>query len=135
MYKVVVTICITIFGIAFLAALALLTYAGKDTTDLIGMLSAILGAGGLLTGGGAVIFAKKAAENTNGSLDIRIENGVHKVLDERGVIPNGDKFFNVLGSIVTVALVTTIVSRPTSASVIRAMGDAFAGSIRAALGK
>jgi len=89
MYKVVVTICITIFGIAFLAALALLTYAGKDTTDLIGMLSAILGAGGLLTGGGAVIFAKKAAENTNGSLDIRIENGVHKVLDERGVIPNG----------------------------------------------
>lgn len=47
----------------------------------------------------------------------------------------GDKVFNVLGAIVTVALVTTIVSRPTSASVIRAMGDAFAGSIRAALGK
>lgn len=47
----------------------------------------------------------------------------------------GDKMFNVLGSIVTVALVTTIVSRPTSASVIRAMGDAFGGSIRAALGK
>lgn len=48
---------------------------------------------------------------------------------------NADKFFNILASIVTVALVTTIVSRPTSASVIRAMGEAFSGSIRAALGK
>lgn len=47
----------------------------------------------------------------------------------------GDKAFNILGAIVTVALVTTIVSRPTSASVIRAMGEAFSGSIRAALGK
>lgn len=46
----------------------------------------------------------------------------------------GDKFFNVLGSIVTVALVTAIVSRPNSAAVIRSMGDAFSGSIRAALG-
>jgi hypothetical protein len=47
----------------------------------------------------------------------------------------GDRVANVLGAIVTVALVTTIVSRPTSATVIRAMGDAFSGSIRAALGK
>lgn len=48
---------------------------------------------------------------------------------------NADKFFNVLSSIVTVALVTAIVSKPASASVIRAMGEAFSGSIRAALGK
>lgn len=47
----------------------------------------------------------------------------------------GDRVFNVVGAIVTVALVTTIVSRPNSASVIRSMGDAFATSIRAALGK
>jgi hypothetical protein len=47
----------------------------------------------------------------------------------------GEGLFNVMGAIVTVALVTTIVSRETSATVIRAMGDAFAGSIRAALGK
>ena len=45
----------------------------------------------------------------------------------------GEGLFNVMGAIVTVALVTTIVSRPTSAAVIKAMGDAFAGSIRAAL--
>lgn len=47
----------------------------------------------------------------------------------------GDRVTNIAGAIVTVALVTTIVSRPTSAAVIRSMGDAFAGSIRAALGK
>lgn len=47
----------------------------------------------------------------------------------------GDRVFNVLGAIVTVALVTTVVSRPQSARVIKAMGDAFAGSISAALGK
>lgn len=48
---------------------------------------------------------------------------------------SADKFFNILSAIVTVALVTTIVSRPTSATVIRAMGDAFSGSIRAAMGR
>jgi len=47
----------------------------------------------------------------------------------------GDKLFNVLGSIVTVALVTTIVSQPNSAKVISASGDAFKGAIQAALGK
>lgn len=48
---------------------------------------------------------------------------------------NADKALNVLGAIVTVALVTTIVSRSTSASVIRAFGEAFSGSLRAAMGK
>lgn len=48
---------------------------------------------------------------------------------------NAEKLFNLLGAIVTVALVTTIVSRPNSATVIRSMGDAFSGSIRAAMGR
>lgn len=47
----------------------------------------------------------------------------------------GDRVTNIFGAIVTVALVTAIVSKPNSATVVRAMGDAFAGSIRAALGK
>lgn len=47
----------------------------------------------------------------------------------------GDKVFNVMGALVTVALVTTIVSRPNSAKVISAMGSAFAGSIKAATGR
>jgi len=46
-----------------------------------------------------------------------------------------DRLFNIMGAIVTVALVTTIVSRRNSATVITAFGDAFAGSISAALGK
>jgi hypothetical protein len=47
----------------------------------------------------------------------------------------GDRVANIAGAIVTVALVTTVVSRPTSAAVIASMGNAFANSIRAALGK
>lgn len=46
----------------------------------------------------------------------------------------GDKFFNVLSAIVTVALVTTIVAHPNTAGVISAMGTAFSGSLRAAEG-
>lgn len=42
---------------------------------------------------------------------------------------------NVMGAIVLVAGVTTIVSHPASANVIRALGDSFSGSIRAAMGK
>jgi hypothetical protein len=48
---------------------------------------------------------------------------------------NGDKIFNVMGAIVAVAAITAVVSRPNSASVIRAFGDAFSGSISAALGR
>lgn len=47
---------------------------------------------------------------------------------------NLDKVFNIFGAIVTVALVTTVVSRSSSATVIRAFGDAFSGSLRAAQG-
>ena len=47
----------------------------------------------------------------------------------------GDKIANVLGAIITVALVTTIVSHPESSAVIRSFGDAFSGSLRAAMGR
>lgn len=46
----------------------------------------------------------------------------------------GDKAFNILGMIVTVAMVTAVVSNKNSKDVITAMGSAFSGSIRAALG-
>lgn len=45
-----------------------------------------------------------------------------------------ESIINVLGAIVTVALVTTIVSHPQSAEVIRSLGNAFSGSIKAAMG-
>ncbi len=45
-----------------------------------------------------------------------------------------DTFLNLLGAIVTVALVTTILMRGSqAANVIRALGTAFSGSIRAAV--
>lgn len=44
----------------------------------------------------------------------------------------GDKVFNLLGAIVTVALVAVVVSSPNLAGIIRAFGDAFSGSIDAA---
>lgn len=47
---------------------------------------------------------------------------------------NAKGLFDVLGSIVTVALVTTIVGHPQTAGVINAFGSAFSGSISAALG-
>ena len=43
-----------------------------------------------------------------------------------------EKFFNLLGSIVTVALVAVVVSSPHMVGIIRAFGDVFAGSINAA---
>lgn len=47
----------------------------------------------------------------------------------------GDRIANVLGAIVTVALVTTIVSHRQTANIIRASGAAFSSSIRASMGR
>lgn len=44
-----------------------------------------------------------------------------------------DDIEKLLLAIIAVALVTTIVSRPTSASVIREIGSAFSRSLRAAM--
>lgn len=48
---------------------------------------------------------------------------------------NQSKVVDVLGAIVTVALVTTIVSHPQTARVVTAFGNAFANSLRAAQGR
>lgn len=48
---------------------------------------------------------------------------------------NGDKILNILGMIVTVALVTTVVARPNSVKVVRELATGFSSSISAALGK
>lgn len=48
---------------------------------------------------------------------------------------NAELLFKVLLGIVAVALVSTIVMRPNSATTIKAAGSAFAGSLRAAMGK
>lgn len=43
--------------------------------------------------------------------------------------------FAILGAIVTLAIITTVVMRPNSATVIGAFGNAFTGSLRAAMGR
>lgn len=49
---------------------------------------------------------------------------------------NGDKFFNLLGTIVVLAIITTLIlpGRQT-AGVITAGGNAFGGAIKAAMGR
>jgi hypothetical protein len=44
----------------------------------------------------------------------------------------GEKAFNILGSIVTVALVAVVVSSPNMSRIIQAFGSAFSGAINAA---
>jgi len=46
----------------------------------------------------------------------------------------GEKVFNILGAIVVVAAITAVVGGKNSSKVIKSMGDAFTGSIHAALG-
>lgn len=48
---------------------------------------------------------------------------------------NLDGVFSVASALVTVALVTTIVTHKESANIIKALGTAFTGSLRAAQGK
>lgn len=48
---------------------------------------------------------------------------------------NLDGIFNVAGAIVTLAIVTVIFTSPQTANVIKATGNAFAGSLRAATGR
>jgi hypothetical protein len=47
----------------------------------------------------------------------------------------GEMVLKTLVGIITVALVSTIVMRPNSATVIKSLGSAFASSLRAAMGK
>lgn len=48
---------------------------------------------------------------------------------------NMNQIANIAGAIVTVALATTIVTSPNTASIIRAVGGSFAGAISAAMGR
>jgi hypothetical protein len=46
-----------------------------------------------------------------------------------------DKWADIFGGIVLVAMVTTIVAHKNTASDVSAMGNAFSGSIKASLGE
>lgn len=48
---------------------------------------------------------------------------------------NLDGLFNIAGAIVTLAIVTVIFTSPRTAAVIKAVGNAFSSSLRAATGR
>jgi hypothetical protein len=48
---------------------------------------------------------------------------------------NTDKIFNILGAIVTVAMVSVIVSSPNTGKIIREFGSSFSGAVRSAMGR
>jgi len=48
---------------------------------------------------------------------------------------NAERVFNLLGSIVTMATVTVVLTAPQTRSVIRESANFFVGSIRAAMGR
>lgn len=45
------------------------------------------------------------------------------------------RFFDIFAAIVSVALAFVVVSSANTAGIIKAWGDAFSGSVRAAIGK
>jgi Flp pilus assembly pilin Flp len=47
----------------------------------------------------------------------------------------GDKFWGIMAAIVAVAMVTAVLSSPQASGVIGAIGGAFSGTLRAAMGK
>lgn len=46
-----------------------------------------------------------------------------------------DRVFNVAGAIVGVALATVLVASPNTARIVTSVGNAFSGSLRAAMGR
>lgn len=47
---------------------------------------------------------------------------------------NADRIANIFGGVIIIGILTTVLARPNTVQVIRATGDAFSGSIRAAMG-
>jgi hypothetical protein len=69
--------------ITVVAAFVILTVSGSDSAEFSRWLNSIANLAGLLLGGGAMAFAGQAAQQTNGGLDKRIEDGARRALDEQ----------------------------------------------------
>jgi len=84
----VVVVCATVVLLAFIGGMVLLTYVDKDADALSRLLNTLLNAIGAFAGTGALIYASsaskkatQAADQTNGTLDERIQANVHKALN------------------------------------------------------
>ena len=51
-----------------------------------------------------------------------------------GRVVNADKALSIIGSVLTIALVTVLVTKPNTAKVVKAAGDSFTGLVRTAMG-
>lgn len=92
----VVIICATVVTITLIGCITVLSVYSRSTDDLFRFLNTILNGAGVLSGLGAFLYAgaaakssQVAAQQTNGSLDERIQTAVHKALDQRKDTDNG----------------------------------------------
>lgn len=85
----VVVICVTILCAMFIGGLVVLLALGRDASTLTQIVNTVLNSSGLIAGLGAVFYSQKAAKQTNGSLDKRIQDNVHAVLSQREVNSDG----------------------------------------------
>lgn len=93
-------VCLTLAFLGVLAALVVLSVTGTPADELWTLLNRVANFGGLLLGGGSVVYAgaaarnsQQAAEQTNGALDERIEAGVQRALTAQraaDVAPGGE---------------------------------------------
>lgn len=78
--------------VSMVAAIVILSVNGSDTTEFYRFLNQagnwvgiLLGGGGMVYGAAAARNAQQAAEQTNGTLDDRIEEAVVRAMSKRGV--------------------------------------------------
>lgn len=94
---------VVVLGLGLLAAIVLIIITGHNVDDFVRGIGALFSATGALAGIGAWVKSTQAAKQTNGVLDQRIEDGVH-----RGIT-------RALVTAQTQALATPRVKRPKTA--------------------
>lgn len=74
--------CLTLAFVAVLVAFVTLSVTGSDPTEFRSFLNTVVNLATLLVSGGAVVFAGKASQQTNGGLDQRIKDGAKDAVVE-----------------------------------------------------
>lgn len=75
-------VCITAVILGLFATIAALSITGTDTTEFYRLLNVAANFASVILSGGAFAYAGKASQQTNGGLDIRIQEGAKRALEE-----------------------------------------------------
>lgn len=82
--------CLTVAFLAVVTAFVVLAVTGADAAEFRGFLNIVANFAGILVGGGGLVFAaaganraQKAVEQTNGSLDERIQRALGEALKDQ----------------------------------------------------